>query len=426
MSVIPDFRETETIFRGFKIATMVENAQAPFGLLEAYTLGVANGQIEWLVPDERVAQRLDPDRQTGPEPSSDGADPPPRIVEGHGRLLTPGLIDCHTHLVYGGNRADEWARRMAGESYESISASGGGILSTVAATRAACETELFESAGQRLGPLIAEGVTTIEIKSGYGLDLETELKMLAVALRLGQEFPVEVETTLLAAHAVPPEYASKPDAYLDLVCGEIMPAASGICTAVDVFCETIAFSLEQSRYVLETARRLNLKTKIHAEQLSHTGAAAMASSLGAMSVDHLEYLSNEDCAVLAEHGTVATLLPGAFYCLRESQKPPVAELIAREVPVAIATDCNPGSSPVVSILLIAHLACTLYGLTPEQSLAAITRNAARALGLFDSRGTIEVGKRADFAIWNCRTPFEIFYQLGGNPCEAVYRSGVLV
>lgn len=372
---------------------------------------VSNGAIRWVGPEDRM-------------PSATGA----TVIEGNGRFLSPGLIDCHTHFVYGGNRADEWEMRLNGVPYEQIAQSGGGILSTVRATRAASEEELVESAKNRLLPLTRQGVTTVEIKSGYGLDTETELKMLSAAQQLEEELPLSVSPTLLAAHAVPPEYNGRADDYIDLVCNEIIPAAAEYCDAVDVFCESIAFSLEQTRRVFEAAEAADahLKIKIHAEQLSYTGSAAMAAEMGALSVDHLEYLSEADCRVLAANGTVATLLPGAFYNLRETQKPPVAALRAAGVPIAIATDSNPGSSPVGSILLMAHMACTLFGLTPEEAILGLTRNAAQAIGASQVIGTLAESKVANFAVWDIDSPAELAYGIGHNPCVAVYHEGELV
>ena len=388
---------------------MRDDLGVPYGMLDDHWIGIADGKIAWIRPQGNQSPQ----------------DLATNVIVGNGRLLTPGLIDCHTHLVYGGNRADEWERRLGGESYQSIAAGGGGILSTVQATRSASEDELYASAVKRLNRLAQEGLTTIEIKSGYGLDLETELKMLRVARRLSSALPIDIETTLLAAHALPREFAGRADAYIDWVCEEMIPAARGLCSAADVFCETIAFNLSQSRRVLETAVRCGMKIKIHAEQLSHTGSAVMAAELGALSVDHVEYLTDADCQTLAQHGTVATLLPGAFYFLRETQSPPIRALVDNDVPMAIATDSNPGSSPFLSLLTVANLGCVLFGLTPEQVLAGVTRNAALALGLLGSRGTIEVGKNADFAVWDVKTPAEIMYAIGGNPCIGIFKNGVL-
>ncbi len=400
--------KSEKLFRGFRIATMDCAVATSYGMLDAHSIGVSNGKIDWVLPDAKIA---------GLELNET------EVVDGAGKLLTPGLIDCHTHLVYGGNRADEWARRLAGESYESIAHQGGGILSSVHATRAANEESLFKSAKTRLQCLIREGVTTVEIKSGYGLDLDSELKMLRVANRLGEELDVDVESTLLAAHAVPPEFKGRAGEYVDLVCNEIMPAAKRSCSAVDVFCESIAFDLTASKRVLETAAGMGLKTKIHAEQLTRTGSAVMAAQIGALSADHLEYLSESDCQTMADTEIVATLLPGAFYCLQEKQKPPVQALLKHNVPIAIATDSNPGSSPIESLLLVANMACNLFGLTAEQAFAGITRNAAQALGLLESRGTVEAGKVADFAVWQAETPAEFLYALGGQPCVASFKGG---
>jgi imidazolonepropionase len=398
----------DTLFVNFRIATLCDKA-TDYGRVEGMAIGVSDGKIAWIEPKE----------------SAVAASGTPKIVEGKNRWLTPGLIDCHTHLVYGGNRAKEWELRLSGVSYEEISRGGGGILSSVNSTRAASEEELLDSASSRLKFLQAEGVTTVEIKSGYGLDVETELKMLRAANRLRELNGIDVETTLLGAHAVPPEFRDRPDEYIDLVCKEMIPAAKDICTSVDVFCESIAFNVEQTRRVFESALDAGLQIKVHAEQLSDLGMAAEAARMGAISADHLEYLSPADAKVLAENNTVATLLPGAFYCLNETQKPPVAELLKQGANVAIATDSNPGSSPSLSLLMMGNMACNLFGMTPEQSLVGITRNAAKALNLND-RGTIEVGKLADFAVWEVESPSEILYQIGGNPCVGVYKRGKLV
>ncbi len=345
------------------------------------------------------------------------------VVEGLGRLVTPGIIDCHTHLVYGGSRAEEWRQRLNGASYEQIARAGGGILSTVRATREASEAELLESALRRARQLLRCGVTTLEIKSGYGLTTEDELKMLRVARRVGDELAVDVHPTLLAAHAVPPEFAGRADDYIDLVCTEMIPAARGLATAVDVFTENIAFDLSQTERVFQAALDHGFKIKIHADQLSNMGGAALAARMGAVSADHLEYLDEAGVRAMAEAGTVATLLPGAFYFLNESQRPPVASLHQHGVPIAVATDLNPGSSPLIHPLVGGNMACTLFGLTPEESLRGMTSAAAAALGVQDRAGRIAVGCRADFALWDVRTAAELVYMIGHNPCVGVCRGG---
>lgn len=391
----------------FSGRTLLAEQGTAYGLIEGATIGVRNGRIEWIASDDACPI----------------FEPSVKLIEGNDALMTPGLIDCHTHLVYGGNRAVEWEMRLNGASYQQIAREGGGILSTVRATRAASEDELFHSASKRLSHLMAEGVTTIEIKSGYGLEIETELKMLRVARRLGESFPITVEPTLLGAHAVPPEFAGRGDEYLNLVCDQMIPAAKEFCTSVDAFCESIAFTLSQTRRVFEAAIAAGLRIKVHAEQLTRMGAAVLAAEMGALSADHLEYLSQADCAAMKETGTVATLLPGAFYCLNETQKPPVDALRKFEIPIAIATDCNPGSSPIVSLLLTGNMACNLFALTPEEALAGITRNASVALGLGEKIGTLEPGKQADLAVWNVRAPAEIFYGMGHAPCIGAFKGG---
>lgn len=333
-----------------------------------------------------------------------------------GRLVTPAPIDCHTHLVYGGNRAREFEMRLNGASYEEIARAGGGIVSTVAATRGASEEALATGALPRLDALLAEGVAVVEVKSGYGLDRDTELRMLRAARALERHRPVRVRTSFLGAHAVPADYAGRPDAYLDEICLPTLRAAhaEGLVDAVDGFCEGIAFSPEQMARVFDAAAALGLPVKLHAEQLSHLGGAALAARYGALSADHVEYATGEDAALMARSGTVAVLLPGAFYTLRETRCPPVAAFRAEGVPMALATDCNPGSSPLTSLLLAMNMGCTLFGLTPAEALAGVTRNAARALGLDDS-GTIEMGKRADLAVWDVAEPAELAYRIGFNP-----------
>jgi imidazolonepropionase len=333
-----------------------------------------------------------------------------------GRLLTPGFIDCHTHIVFGGNRAAEFEMRLNGASYEEVARAGGGIVSTVKATRTASEAELLASALPRVDAMLAEGVSVIEVKSGYGLDANTELAMLRVARVIAKVRPVRVVTTFLGAHAIPPEYAGRADSYIDDVC---IPAlhkahAEGLVDAVDGFCEGIAFSTAQIARVFDVARQLGLPVKLHAEQLSNLGGAKMAADYGALSVDHIEYLDEEGVAALARAGTVAVILPGAFYTLREKQMPRIAELRRYGVAMALATDCNPGSSPMTSLLLAMNMGCTLFRMTPLETLRGVTINAARALGLNDV-GSIAVGQRADFAIWNVEHPAELAYRIGFNP-----------
>ncbi|MEM9411480.1 MAG: imidazolonepropionase, partial [Planctomycetota bacterium] len=416
------------VFHNFRIATMAlpgthlsdlrtgehtylfEQPDNPFGQIDECAIGVTDGIISWILPTSRL-----------PVLPSDI-----EMIDGQNGWLTPGLIDCHTHLIYGGNRASEWEMRINGVSYEDIARHGGGILSSVRSTREASHETLTQSATKRLNRLMEEGVTTFEIKSGYGLDLESELKMLAVANALAENHPITIEPTLLAAHAVPPEFKNKSDAYIDIVCQEIIPAAKDQCAAVDVFCESIAFSIEQSIRVFQTAIDHDLKFKVHAEQLSSSGIAAIAAEMGALSADHLEFLTAEDCQKIGKTSMVATLLPGAFYCLRETQFPPVNILRENKVPIAIATDCNPGSSPVTSLLLMGNMACNLFRLTAEESLQGMTIHAAKALGIQHQVGSLEPGKFADFAIWDVDTPAEIVYGVGHNPCVKVFRHGVQI
>ncbi|MEJ2178159.1 MAG: imidazolonepropionase, partial [Gammaproteobacteria bacterium] len=341
------------------------------------------------------------------------------------KLLTPGLIDCHTHLVYAGNRAEEFERRLQGVSYAEISCQGGGIMSTVNATRAVTETELIDQSRPRLQALMAEGVTTVEIKSGYGLNTETEIKMLRSADRLTQEFDLRSQRTFLGAHALPTEYANRSDDYIDLVCTEMLPAAvdAGVVDAVDAFCDYIGFSVKQVEKVFDIADQFSLPIKCHAEQLSNLQGAVMSASRCALSVDHLEYLAAEDVSDIADAGSVAVLLPGAFYVLKETQLPPLASLRDHQVPIALATDCNPGSSPVFSPLLIMNMGCTLFGMTPLETLAGFTINAAKALGFDDQIGSIAAGKKADLALWDCHHPAELSYHIGLNPCIDVMQNG---
>lgn len=334
-------------------------------------------------------------------------------VAGQGGVLTPGLIDCHTHLVYGGQRAGEFELRLEGASYAEIAAQGGGILSTVRSTREASDDELFTSAAKRLSGLMADGVTTVEIKSGYGLTTEDEARMLRVARRLGETFPVRIHTTFLGAHALPPEYKGRADDYIDLVCNEMIPAIAdeGLADAVDVFCEGIAFNLDQTERVFQAAQKYGLPVKGHVEQLSHLGGASLAARYNALSVDHIEWLTEDDVRAIAQSGTVATLLPGAFYTLRDTQIPPIDALRRVGVPMALATDGNPGSSPIFQLTLMLNMACTLFRLTPTEALQGVTANAARALGLSQDLGRIQPGQRADFCLWDIEQPAELAYAI---------------
>jgi len=345
-----------------------------------------------------------------------------------GAWVTPGLIDCHTHLVYGGQRADEFAQRLAGVSYEEIARQGGGIVSTVRATRAADEPALFAQSAARLEALLAEGVTAIEIKSGYGLDLATERKMLRVARQLGERYPVTVRTTFLGAHALPPEFAGRADEYIDEVCERMLPALAdeGLVDAVDVFCERIGFSLAQSERVFEAAARRRLPVRMHAEQLSNSGGAALAARYRAVSADHLEFLDEAGVAAMREAGTVAVLLPGAYYFIRETQLPPLDLLRRYEVPIAISTDSNPGTSPSTSLLLMMNMACTLFRMTVPEVLQGVTRHAARAFGDEKHHGLLAPGRPADFAVWPVQSLAELAYWMGRPLCARVVRGGETV
>jgi imidazolonepropionase len=347
------------------------------------------------------------------------------VHDGKSCWITPGLVDCHTHLVYAGSRAREFELRLQGATYEEIARQGGGIRSTVEATREADELSLYDQSSYRVQALIQEGVTTVEVKSGYGLDLETELRMLRVARQLGEKYPVTVVPTYLGAHALPPEFEGRGDEYIDFVCQTVMPqvATQKLAIAVDAFCESIGFSPEQTVRVFEAARKLGLAVKLHAEQLSDLQGAGLAARFGALSADHLEYVSEEGIKAMAGSGTVAVLLPGAFYFLRETRRPPIDLLRRHAVPMALATDCNPGSSPTTSLLLMLNMACTLFRMTPEEALAGVTRNGARALGLQNRIGTLEPGKDADFVLWDIGEPAELAYHMGFNPLKQVVRQG---
>ena len=396
----------QTLFINASIACL--DGASGYGLREHGALLVEADKIAWLGSMQ--------DR-----PESGDAE----VVDCADRLLTPGLIDCHSHLVYGGDRADEFEMRLEGASYAEIAQQGGGIVSTVNATRAASEAELFAQLQPRLNCLLEEGVTTLEIKSGYGLDSDNEIKMLRVAQQLENEFQVRIQKTFLGAHALPPEYAGRSDDYIALVCDEMLPRAhaEGLVDAVDVFIESIAFNLEQGARVFASAQALGLPIKAHVEQLSDLGGAVMAAARGASSVAHIESLAPADVARLAQSETVAVLLPGAFYVLRETQLPPLTALREHGVPIALATDANPGSSPLTSILLVMNMACTLFRLTPAEALRGVTINAARALGLQAEIGSLEVGKQADMVLWNVVKPAMLSYQMGINPCAAVMQAG---
>ncbi|MES2972036.1 MAG: imidazolonepropionase [Pseudomonadota bacterium] len=394
-----------------RIATMQPGADAPYGLIEDAALLVEGDRIAWVGPRAQMPGAL--------------ADGVAARHDAAGALVTPGLIDCHTHLVYGGDRAHEFELRLNGASYEEIARAGGGIASTVQATRAATPEQLKTQSLARLRGLMADGVTTVEIKSGYGLALEHERKTLAVARELGREQPVDVRTTFLGAHAVPPEFAGRADDYIQEVL-RMLPVlhAEGLVDAVDAFCERIAFSPEQTRQVFAAAQALGLPVKLHAEQLSDSAGAQLAAGFGALSCDHLEWLSTQGVAAMAAAGSVAVLLPGAFYFLRETRLPPVELLREYRVPLAISTDCNPGSSPCTSLLLMLNMACTLFRLTPEEALAGVTRNAAQALGLKD-RGVLAPGLRADFVLWDVPRPASLSYAIGANPrIQTIFKGAI--
>lgn len=382
-------------------ATVAAMDGAPaYGLVGKGAVAIRAGRIAWAGPASELPGEFKLDESLDLE----------------GRLVTPALIDCHTHIVHGGNRAREFEMRLEGATYEEVARAGGGIVSTVAATRAATEEQLIAGALIRVDAMIAEGVTTIEIKSGYGLDIENELKMLRATKAVATQRPVRVRTSYLGAHAVPPEYKGRPDAYIDEVCIPALEAAhaEGLVDAVDGFCEGIAFSPEQIARVFDKAKALGIPVKLHAEQLSNLGGARLAASYGALSADHLEYATSADAEAMAKAGSVAVILPGAFYTLRETQAPPIEAFRTHGVPMAVATDCNPGSSPMSSLLLSMNMACTLFRMTPEEALAGVTRSAARALGLEDA-GQIKPGLRADLAIWNVEHPAELAYRIGFNP-----------
>jgi imidazolonepropionase len=395
---------TDLLLSNLHLATM-DNG---YGLLHDAALAIKDGRIAW------IGARCD-------------APPAAREHDCGGAWLTPGLIDCHTHIVHGGNRSDEWEARLNGATYEDIARQGGGIMATVRATRALDVDALVAASLPRVKALLAEGVTTLEIKSGYGLALDAEERMLRAARRIGELLPVRVVTTFLGAHALPPEFAAAADDYITEVCDVMLPALAeqGLVDAVDAFCERIGFTNAQAARVFDKAGALGLPVKLHAEQLSDQGGAALVARHGGLSADHLEHLSEEGIAAMARAGTVAVLLPGAYYYLRETVMPPIAALRAAGVPMAVATDCNPGTSPLTSLLLALNMACTLWRLTPQEALLGVTAHAALALGLQDEIGTLTVGKRADLALWNIARPADLAYVIGLNPCQAVIHGGVL-
>ena len=396
----------KTLWQHCNVATM---ANGMYSIIEDAAIVTRDGYIEWLGSRQQL-----PAGEYGQTHGLEGA------------WVTPGLIDCHTHTVFGGNRSGEFEQRLQGVSYAEIAAAGGGIASTVRATRAASEAELFDSARQRLLCLLRDGVTSVEIKSGYGLSLESERKILRVIRRLGEELPVTVRSTCLAAHALPPEYKDRADDYIEHICNEMLPAlaAEGLVDAVDAFCEYLAFSPEQVERVFKVAQQLGLPVKLHAEQLSSLHGSSLAARYQALSADHLEFMTEEDAIAMAESGTVAVLLPGAFYFLRETQLPPMEALRKHGVKIAIASDLNPGTSPGLSLRLMLNMACTLFRMTPEEALAGVTLHAAMALGMGETHGSLEPGKVADFVAWNIDRPADLAYWLGGDLDKRVVRSGV--
>ncbi len=395
------------------VATMDPSIDGAYGAIHQAAIAVKDGKIAWVGPRNAL-------------PEFDVLATP--VYRGKGGWITPGLIDAHTHLVFAGNRANEFEQRLQGASYQDIARAGGGIISTVNACRDADEAELFELGRQRLNALAREGVTTVEIKSGYGLNTETELKLLRVARELGSHHHIDVSTTFLGAHATAPEYQDDVDGYVDLVINDMLPAviAENLADAVDVFCENIAFNLTQTERVLNAAKQAGLQIKLHAEQLSNLGGSMLAAKLGAKSVDHIEFLDEAGVKAISASGTCATLLPGAFYFLRETQLPPIDLLRKYNVPMVVASDFNPGSSPLCSTLLMLNMACTLFRLTPEEALQGVTLNAAKALGLEQRIGSITVGKQADFCLWDIHTPAQLAYAFGVNPCQNVVKNGQVV
>lgn len=393
------FFPDDVIWRNVRLATMDPERDTPYGLVDGHALIVRQGKIRDIVPESSLYLTHD------------------NTFDMQGRLITPGLIDCHTHLVFGGNRAGEWEQRLNGVSYQQISAQGGGINATVSATRSASDEQLLQVAHQRMEQLIKEGVTLLEIKSGYGLDLPTEEKILRVVAALAAENIVEISPTLLAAHATPAEFRDDPDGYITLVCETILPQLweQGLFETVDLFCESVGFSLAQSERVFQAAQALGIPVKGHVEQLSLLGGAQLLSRYHGLSADHIEYLDEAGVAAMSQSGTVGVLLPGAFYFLKEQQRPPVELLRQYQVPMAVATDYNPGTSPFISLHWAMNMACVQFGLTPEEAWAGVTRHAARALGRHATHGQLKAGFVADFVVWDAELPVEILYEPGRNP-----------
>ncbi|WP_349972673.1 imidazolonepropionase [Pseudomonas caspiana] len=396
----------KTLWKHCHVASM---AQGKYSIIEDAAIVTSGALIEWIGPQSALV-----------ETAYDS------VIDLKGAWVTPGLIDCHTHTVFGGNRSGEFEQRLQGVSYAEIAAAGGGIASTVRATRAASEDELYASAERRLRHLLKDGVTTVEMKSGYGLDLASERKLLRVIRRLGNTLPVTVRSTCLAAHALPPEYADRADDYINHICSEMLPALAeeGLVDAVDAFCEYLAFSPAQVEQVFITAGQLGLPVKLHAEQLSPLAGSSLAARYQALSADHLEFMTEADAVAMAAAGTVAVLLPGAYYFLRETQLPPMDALRKHGVDIAIASDLNPGTSPALSLRLMLNMACTLFRMTPEEALAGVTINAAKALGMGETHGSLEVGKVADFVAWNIERPADLAYWLGGDLDKRIVRNGV--
>lgn len=393
------FFPDDAIWRNVRLATMDPERDTPYGLVDGHALIVRQGKIRDIVPESSLYLTHD------------------NTFDMQGRLITPGLIDCHTHLVFGGSRAGEWEQRLNGVSYQQISAQGGGINATVSATRSASDEQLLQLAQGRMERLIKEGVTLLEIKSGYGLDLTTEEKILRVVAALAAENTVEISPTLLAAHATPAQYRDDPDSYITLVCETILPQLweQGLFETVDLFCETVGFTLAQSERVFQAAQALGIPVKGHVEQLSLLGGAQLVSRYHGLSADHIEYLDEAGVAAMSQSGTVGVLLPGAFYFLKEKQRPPVELLRQYQVPMAVATDYNPGTSPFISLHWAMNMACVQFGLTPEEAWAGVTRHAARALGRHATHGQLKAGFVADFVVWDAELPVEILYEPGRNP-----------